>query len=181
MLALVYLGMGLGLTPYALRARRSQLKPRAEDSFCVGWVLWVSSEGQQGPAPNRTTAATGHRPTGPRRSTGGIGPLSSVSCSWKPWIYLEGPKATPKHILETIKVDGLTCEQVKSHLQKFRLHQEEELHFLRIALGSGFLFWCALGPCCSGLPSFFNCTGGTLCLNKSTVFSGAVGRLNKFE
>ncbi|OWM84709.1 hypothetical protein CDL15_Pgr027496 [Punica granatum] len=29
----------------------------------------------------------------------------------------EAQEATPKHILETIKVDGLTCEQVKSHLQ----------------------------------------------------------------
>ncbi|EPS61273.1 hypothetical protein M569_13525, partial [Genlisea aurea] len=30
--------------------------------------------------------------------------------------------ATPKQIRETMKVDGLTNDEVKSHLQKYRLH-----------------------------------------------------------
>ncbi|KAI4996113.1 hypothetical protein ZWY2020_041254 [Hordeum vulgare] len=37
--------------------------------------------------------------------------------------HLGGPQvATPKKIREMMKVDGLTNDEVKSHLQKYRLH-----------------------------------------------------------
>ncbi|KFK35079.1 myb family transcription factor [Arabis alpina] len=35
---------------------------------------------------------------------------------------LGGPHATPKQIKELMKVDGLTSDQIKSHLQKYRMH-----------------------------------------------------------
>ncbi|KAI4964113.1 hypothetical protein ZWY2020_008376 [Hordeum vulgare] len=38
---------------------------------------------------------------------------------------LGGPQvATPKQIREVMKVDGLTNDEVKSHLQKYRLHNQ---------------------------------------------------------
>ncbi|KAL0461485.1 UNVERIFIED_CONTAM: Transcription factor HHO3 [Sesamum latifolium] len=37
--------------------------------------------------------------------------------------HLGGPQtATPKQIRELMKVDGLTTDEVKSHLQKYRIH-----------------------------------------------------------
>lgn len=36
--------------------------------------------------------------------------------------HLGGSQATPKQIRELMKVDGLTNDEVKSHLQKYRLH-----------------------------------------------------------
>ncbi|KAJ7974261.1 myb-like transcription factor family protein [Quillaja saponaria] len=47
--------------------------------------------------------------------------LSALEC-------LGGPEvATPKQIIEIMQVKGLTNDQVKSHLQKYRLHKRAVL------------------------------------------------------
>eukprot|EP00850_Spirogloea_muscicola_P023671 SM000376S13703 [mRNA] locus=s376:31968:34778:- [translate_table: standard] len=68
-----------------------------------------------------------------RVGSGNLSPRErKVRRCWSPELHrrfvealkqLGGPRmATPKHIRELMKVDGLTNDEVKSHLQKYRLH-----------------------------------------------------------
>ncbi|GAV65508.1 Myb_DNA-binding domain-containing protein [Cephalotus follicularis] len=77
-----------------------------------------STDGQTTNTPNSTTSTQTHR--------------KARRC-WSPDLHrrfvnalqmLGGPQAvaTPKQIRELMKVDGLTNDEVKSHLQKYRLH-----------------------------------------------------------
>ncbi|VVB04065.1 unnamed protein product [Arabis nemorensis] len=82
----------------------------------------ATTSGGGGHKKEADKAARGHRGKGRRKQ----------KRSWPQELHqrfvnalkqLGGPNnATPKHIKELMKVDGLTSDQIKSHLQKYRLH-----------------------------------------------------------
>lgn len=111
----------LGLAP-AEKDREADRKPYHDDSGSNGTVVSRRDVG----APPTSTAPEGQSVPPPPQTN-----RKARRC-WSPELHrrfvnalqiLGGAQvATPKQIRELMKVDGLTNDEVKSHLQKYRLH-----------------------------------------------------------
>ncbi|XP_057967923.1 myb family transcription factor EFM [Malania oleifera] len=105
--------------------------PRREISSGKGGANGGTNVGEQGKAAEtQTAAATGTNSTTTANNTQST--HRKARRCWSPDLHrrfvnalqmLGGSQvATPKQIRELMKVDGLTNDEVKSHLQKYRLH-----------------------------------------------------------